>query len=434
MPDIRQFIQELLRTVKTFGQRKPPRISHGFFVNADLKLFAIIPFTILTRVLGPEEYGKLSIALAVAAFAGELTDMGANATFVRFGSESAHQGDLSAFKKLVSITLRWKLVWGTAVCILGIFLSNWLAEEVFHDDLLNIYIILAFVQGFSVIFTTLEFVILQSLQSFKKLGWFNIINGLLNLFLIAGVWIFIGLSSLTAFLAYFFAVFLLALLTLKLIPGGYINISSWDREIYKKFKLFFKWMFIASLGAIIFNQVNVIMLGIFSTQIEVGYYNAAFRIVVLTQLLTGSYDNVITAKFSSRGSVQFTRGYLKQAFVYAGVIILILLGIGIFADFAVLILAGDKFINSVQILHILLIWTGISTLGIPFYRVLFSLNQTKIIALITLLASIILVGLNFCSNSSSWGYRSRLFAPHITSCDIDNSWIKYQTFLYCSHN
>lgn len=143
-----------------------------------------------------------------------------------------------------------------------------------------------------------------------------------------------------------------------------------------------------------FNQVNIIMLGMISSQVEVGYYNAAFRIGILTQLLTGSYDNVITTKFLSSPSIPYTKNYLKQALVYAGLIIVILFGVGIFADFAVLLLAGDAYLKSVEILRTLLVWVGITTITIPFTRVLFAMNRTKVIALSTLVGSIILVGMN----------------------------------------
>lgn len=140
------------------------------FSNSWTVVVGLLTSIVLTRSLGPNDYGALLLAYAATMFCWNFVDLGMGSTLSRYLPAYTAKGQMPQAAALVCIGWFWMLV-GLVVFGLGLWnLAGWVAAEVFRQPHLVPFIQLsvAYLVGFSMFNYSVQF--LQATQSWMLEG------------------------------------------------------------------------------------------------------------------------------------------------------------------------------------------------------------------------------------------------------------------------
>ncbi|MFH1776751.1 MAG: flippase [Candidatus Omnitrophota bacterium] len=263
----------------------------------------LISLIYLARVLGPTGFGEVNFAFAIIAYFMLLTDMGLPLVGIR---EIAR--DKTQTKKLVShiIVLRFILTFISS-CLLGVLLI-FIRQPQEVKYLLLIYGLGMVPSAFLVDW------VFQGVERMEFICIARIMSGIVNLGLVLT---FVKSSGQLLLIPSFQVAsnllmsLLLSVFFIKVF--GTVNIK-FDRKIkiWEILKQAFPIGF-SLLMAQIFYYISTVMIGFMRGNEEVGYYNAAYKVIFLFIVVIGVYHDAIfpTISFYSRNSLERLKNLLS---------------------------------------------------------------------------------------------------------------------------
>ena len=157
-------------------------------------------------------------------------------------------------------------------------------------------------------------------------------------------------------------------------------------------------MFLTSSMALVMSWTDVIMLGIYSNEAEVGIYSVAVKLANLTSIVLIAVNSIAAPKFVefySKGDIEgfiaIVQNSTKIIFFSSLPIILFLF---LFSKY-ILILFGQKFVDGYIALWILLIGQTVNTISGPVGYILMMIGEEKVFRNITIITSFINITLNY---------------------------------------
>lgn len=378
-------------------------------VNLILPLLTI-PY--LVRVLGVEYFGLLAFATAVIAYFGIITDYGFNLTATR--EVSIHRDNKENLIEIFSsvMTIKFILMFISLIMLSVLVISF----NKFHQNALIYFLTFGAVIG-QVLFPIWFF---QGMERMKYITYLNILSKVI--FTVA---IFIFVKEQNDF-------WIVPLLN----SFGFIIVGMWSLYLIKKdfdirFKIPFKsqivyylkdgyHVFIASLFGNLYNQGNIIILGLFTTPLIVGYYSVAVKlagaIVSLFQVLTQTIFPYL-AKMKNYSYNKFKATSLK--FLQNTVIIDFLLigSVFLFSDQLYTLISGKSDPIGYYSFSFWLIVAFITIINVVLNPVIISLRQDKFMSKIYLF-----VGISFIFYGTVlthyFSYKGMLFSMLIVELSI----------------
>jgi O-antigen/teichoic acid export membrane protein len=325
---------------------------------------------IIARVYGVEVIGVLAMITSVLTLFTMFTKLGTGVSILRLIPE--HIAKYS-FTSAFCVYRKTKyFVAGVSVLSGGVlfFSSNLIAEYFFDKPYLSFYFALS---AFFVLFLALMNLnshAVRGLQMIRTFAVMQLMPALFNLLVLLGLMLFCFNTSnpVYAILAAYFVTALIGVLLMyrqfhkKMKPLDIVN----DMPIKKIIAISFP-MLMTSTMTFGIGQTGVIMLGIFRTEAEVGYYYIAVKLATLTTFILNAVNTMAAPKFSEL----FYRENMEELFyiaqktsklifwttvpILAGLVILgkLILGLVFGAEFttayeAMLILVIGQFINSIS--------------------------------------------------------------------------------------
>jgi stage V sporulation protein B len=369
-----------------------------FFGNAVLLLLSVAYMSLLTRILGPDGYGILSLFLLVVQGIFTFFVNWTSAAVIRYGREEfIHDGKIS------------KVFWGrgliTAACLLLacllIFLWRQRIAAYIGIPLNRLWLLVASV----VALTLLSFVqyVFQAVRMIRhytiSLGLEKLIQVLALSCVIAGLWsknviFIIALLALTSSLTLLWCL-------LNLDRKLFLPVAL-DLTVVKKILRFSYPIILGSVSAYAVNWIDIIVIRKYMTLADVGIYAVAYRGMSLIQQI-GMLTNVVLGPLlvsfvvTKRDDLigRYVQRLIPQAMVaWTGLLIVCLFA----GQIMVPLLFGDKFVACLPPYFILLCGLAFSGLAI-FYGPVFTayewIKQSMLInvamALVNLIADFILV-------------------------------------------
>ena len=245
-----------------------------------------IPYII--RVVGIEKFGLISFSQALMTFLAVVTDYGFNLSSTR--EVSLSRGDQTNLSSIYSITFSSKLFLGMAaflILLAAVFLFPKLEEE----TLLHLF-------GFSLVLGQLLFPV-WLFQGLEKMHYITILNFASKVITLACVISFINEESdylyilpcyasgpLLASVAAMFLVRKVFHLNFEL--SDFVKIRT---KLAEGFSLF-----LSNVSVTLYSSATLIILGAFSTDLIVGYYSAAEKIMLVPRQLLGVFSQAIYSK------------------------------------------------------------------------------------------------------------------------------------------
>jgi len=312
-----------------------------------ISILALVLSIAIARNLGDATFGKYSFALAFVAIFTVFSDLGYNTLLIR---EVARKKELASKYLNNVICLRAILsLFIFAMIFIAINLLNYPPDTKFIIYLFGIYILLA----------SLANVFKVTFRSFEKMEYDAGINITTETFRVA-------LGLLVIFLGYGLIALAIVFLISGIIDFLLSFIISEKKFVKSKTELdlgFLKStikiaipLSLLSVFGLIYIRIDTVMLSILKGDAVVGWYNAAYNLILGFKAIPHLFMNALFPlmsyySVSSKNSLKIT---FEKSFKYLFILGLpISLGITLLADKVIFLLYGQQYINSVIILQIL---------------------------------------------------------------------------------
>lgn len=336
-------------------------IFSGVFKTTQVSL-SLLASLVVARILGTEEFGIYTYAVSLLGIFSTIASCGLPSYVLREVPLIFKSSNKERLTKLISSSLRLIFVASILVLLIGILFSLFYPFLIFGEQETCFLLMVFMVALVTAVNRFYENLSLSFGRIFLSQCGEKIIYPVLIITIVIGVNYFSTLSSLSVFfivaisitLACFFTVFI-SKVDLKNIKRNQFNIEKGDDAfgLYKKLKYFH----ILSVFGIISGQIDIIILGIFSSASEVAVYKVGFTWAALLTFVMTAIDVVIFPKISvlfqggERAALEMNlKNAAKASFIFASVFFLMLF---IFGEGLIEKLYGEDYKKSVQVILIL---------------------------------------------------------------------------------
>tara|TARA_R110001632_G_scaffold60284_3_gene146346 strand:+ start:15749 stop:16993 length:1245 start_codon:yes stop_codon:yes gene_type:complete len=378
--------------------------------NSFLPLLTV-PF--LVRVLGVELFGQLAFSMALMFYFIVLADYGFNLTATR--AIAIHRENWEKIGRIYScvMLIKFFLLLFSAFCLVCL---------VFFVPALAEYRALYFVSFLVVIGQSLFPV--WFFQGIEKMKYVTYLSVLAKIFLTVGIFIFVSgpedylyVPLLTAM-----GTLLSVVLALYLVHCPYGVCFKWPNWQEVRSNLTEGWyVFLSQLKITLFSSTNIVILGIISGPVAVGYYVGAekiMRALALAQTpITGALFPLIANKMAHDRAGAMAK-LKKVAYIGSVLYIAVLLGVYALSDTIIHLLYTDEMQSSVWVLKVMLVIPLLIFLNnILGTQILLNTGREKIFFYVLLCAA--LLSLLLCvSLTQLYSYQGTTIALLITEIFI----------------
>lgn len=353
----------------------------------------LLSSVVLTRVLGPQQWGEYSQILWLIGFAATFLSFGLNYTSMRFLGLLSEKTKPSEIKGLIIWLIGVQLLVSSIGCIIIFVFAPQITYALgwyLHPDMIR----LAALALFSFTIIQLAISMLRGLQEFRKLSVLAFITSTFQLITISIVFVHPSI---------FVLILATAISQLVLLPWIVMNI--WQRggsHAVKWWQPPQKWralvryssiVFLAMLAdQIIWQRSEIFFLAQLSDTRQSGYYSLAYTLTLLAlgtlpTALTGTFTPIFSAQSEAASSrITLAHSY-RQAFSFLNLILLpAAVGLFIVSPQVVSLLYGDAYKEVIPVLRILIFSSAISIYARPSASLIHALNKPQMLLFGNLLA------------------------------------------------
>lgn len=305
-------------------------------------LVQLLNIVVLARLLPPEEYGLMAMALVVVNLAMLVRDLGTSAAIIQ-------RKDLS--DRTINAVFWLNIYMGVSICVLMIFLSSYISNFFGEEKLQFIILLLAFSFPLGSSSAT-HLSLLERNSEFRKVAWIEINSSLLS-FAVAVVMAMMGFGVLSL---------VFQIITLNLLSTVQLWLASewrpsarklWDKEELKSI-----FGFSANLTG--FNFINYfsrnadsMIIGHFMSSVILGAYSLAYRIMLFplqsfTFVITRSLFPILSR---SQDDPEKVKIIYCDVFYYILLIVMpLMLGMAFLSKEFIFVVFGNEWILSAEVL------------------------------------------------------------------------------------
>ena len=265
----------------------------------------------VARILGPVEFGLLTISIVTLTLISDVADIGTNTGLIRFVSSNlSHDKDKAM--RFLKLSLEIKIAVWMLAFLTVFFSAPFLAQEIFHKvELILPLRLVAFGVGGALLFSFAT----SSIQAFQKYflwSGLNIITNLLRLVLIFILGYNLALNVENGLLVYIILPFFGFFIAMLILPARKIFSAKGEYSLSKE-------LFVYNIPVAIFTIISAfssrldtyLTASLLSTR-EVGIYGAASQLVQVVPQLVGALGVVAAPKFASFQSSNQMLAYFKK--------------------------------------------------------------------------------------------------------------------------
>jgi O-antigen/teichoic acid export membrane protein len=362
---------------------------------------AIMSFVVAfvtSRLLGPDDYGRLATANALVVIMVGVTDFGISTALVKFTSEKlANKAKVAAFFQS-AFKLELALA---ALIVLALPLTPLWAQGL-GGKAMELPILLGLVASIFLSLNAYANAVLQTYQRFRTMAILNIAAASLRAGLVVILALMAGLNLFQALLINLVVAAVSLVAGLAVIPKTGVKApAAAQRQALSQMLHFGKWLVVSySLNAVI-SRLDVVMLAHFRPAADVGHYAAALQLASVMPLLISSLTTVLVPKVAALPADQ-TGSYLRKVLFGAAVAAAGLLPFILLARPLILLVFGPEYDAAVVPFQLIMTSFVITLFINPPSLLFYRWNRPKILTYMNVATSIILVGL-FLWLTPLWG-------------------------------
>jgi len=362
---------------------------------------------VLARNLSVQDYGIFYAAYALLSVPFLFRDLGLGQALTKFVPEFLHRNEMSSLRFVIFYSFKWTIFFSSLVAIFTILLSNTISTEYLNFKSVYFFVILLVLVFF---LQCVEGFLLYLFISFQKHTHYAVYQFLKQLFLTIFVVIlfyFVEKNLNLVATAYVATSLLMlfvftAILKYKVIPNTkkIKSISDLKKTKIKKdlWKFGFSVMFI-SIGGLLLQYSDTIMLTFFKSTTETGIYNAAVPISNLLLFLGISLSLVLVPMISELYSKKLF-SHINQAItlIYKYSLLIILpigLAMFVYSELILSLFFGQEYIPAANALKFLVFGAMFFVIAQTNFSILSGSGKPQIVAKYVLIGASSNILLNF---------------------------------------
>ena len=347
---------------------------------------AFLTMVYLARVLGPDAFGKVSFTMAIVAYFSLMTHLGLPLLGTRELSKDRNRSDL-----LIVNILFLRIALAVINFILLVFFAYWLPKPIEYRQLILLFGIGLFFSSFSMDW------VFQALEEMEFIG-IGRISAAVIFFILSIIFVQNQKQVLAVPLAQisglFFATSLLLMLYIRKTHRlhGSIRLAHCKSLILQALPLGVSLILIQAIY-----NIDTLMLGFLRHESEVGYYNAAYKVITPLILLGSVYFDAVFPVMSKYFETSLES--LKKLQGYNAKLMSILSVPMVFISIAaagriILSLYGPTYRQSILPFQILAVAVGLIYLNMIYARGMWACNQQNAYIKIVSGQVVVNIGLN----------------------------------------
>lgn len=276
-------------------------------INGALGAFFYI---LMARFLGPADFGLLTVSVVTLTMIADMVDFGANTGLIKFVSANINSNKEKALKFL-KLSLEFKIVIWLLVLIVGLFLSPFIATNIYKKIELIMPLRLVILGVGGALLLSFASSSLQAIQKYFIWGIVNISTNLLRLFVIVLLFMSGQLNLFSGLISYILLPFFGFSLALLFLPSKMFKV----RNEFSVAKQLFRYNFgvgIFTIIAAFSARLDTFLSARLLTSFDLGIYGAANQLVQVVPQLISALGIVAAPKFASFVNTQDMIAYLKK--------------------------------------------------------------------------------------------------------------------------
>ncbi|WP_309476868.1 oligosaccharide flippase family protein [Bacillus sp. ISL-34] len=348
-------------------------LSVAFTESIITKILNFINILLLSRILGPEDYGKYSFIFVAIATCSAFFDFGMENTAVRFAAREQEKNQ-SIFGFYIFVKLIIIFFFSAIFLIFGEDFLTMIGKS--EISVFSPYLVIGFV-GESLLFINDTY--LQAIKKFKARAKINIIRYLITL----GIIICLSFNNLILLKYVVFLYFIPLLISLFFLLK-YVSflkaffLYSFNKQLFKEILVYQKWMILISIPNNIIGRIDFFLVSLWVTYKQLGIYNVAFQISAVVSFLPFVFGKVLLPKMAELSEEELEDNFKKifKPTVLLGLLMLLVIPL---VNFIVPLIFGDNYLNSIVILQVMLISAIVAFIIVPLEQVFYSIGKPNYI-------------------------------------------------------
>lgn len=368
-------------------------VTTGNIFNSILGFGAII---LISRNLGPEQFGIFSVIFGLFTLISKLGDLGGNATAIKYISYFKQKQDTKSEKQVAGFFLGITYLFIVLVFLLVAPFYNQIAA------LLNVkgyetWVFVAIISSAGLIMFNTYSVIFQALEQFSNYVYAYTYT---SLFKILAIVFLIPLSYLTlkTSLGIYFLSPVVGYLILFFILSKTFKYKikpNLQKKALNKMTPFLYFMAISSIVGAVSEQISVFFSNIFFTSYDTGLLSSANRVSMVFIVIAGSVGTVLIPRASKYTDLKNIKQFAKKSFLLGLVLFLLCIPVILFPKIVIMLTSGPQYLQASNLLIILTISSALVVLRASFSGVFFSLNKGQYFAYISIINLILEIPTTF---------------------------------------
>jgi len=356
---------------------------------------------LIARFYGASAMGSFALVQTTLMITGIIARLGLDTASVRFVSENYSKGRNDILRKVYSTTLKIVMSTSIFISISLYFFAPFLAEDIMHKpETMSLFRI----TSLAVLPFALLFIHSESFRGMKKIIHYSLFRNMTAPFIasiiLLGYYISGFSTNIYPLYSYLISISLLSLLA----------IITWNNHLKKlvkvnnKIKINIRDLLNVSLPMLLTSSmtyflqwVGIIMLGIYLPSWEIGVYNVALKISLITGISLFAIESIAAPKFAELYSKKDMEGFTKLIHQSTRMIFLISLPIFIviliFPSFFLSIF-GQEYIYGKWVLIFLTLGQFVKSISGPVGYILQMTGKQRIFRNILFISTIINIILN----------------------------------------
>ncbi len=374
-----QLWPEALAMARSPTARNSAIVFAGHLLTAGLGFIAVL---VVSRTLGPANFGLFSAAQAVILVVSGVADLGLSVTMVRFVAR-----DLPVDEQRAHLTLQTATGVRLVIALLIVLLSWPLAQATVRWGLGGqgspAFACLALIGAAATLTLNFQVAIFQAYQRFLRLSAWTVGMNVLKLALVAGLWWLGWLRAGSALVAYVLATAVAVLVAWLFLPRRFLRQPAAIGERRAALSSLFgfsKWVTVGYVAGMLMSRVDIFLLAHFRGSEEVGLYSAAFQLAMIFPLLAGVLFTVLLPHVSQMQGKAQLQPFLRRTLAVSGIGLLLALPAVLFAGPLVHLLFSARYAASAGIFQVLCLNFVLALVTQPLSTVLYATDRPDAMA------------------------------------------------------
>lgn len=354
-------------------------------VSTGLSAVALI---IISRVLGPANYGEFAVGFSISLVLVRINDFGLSIALVKAAANKSDKIQNEVF----SSVLFSKLKISAALVVIGILFSTFVTN---HLGLSTVWIVLlAFTFGLSTVYFEQLQIVLQSTHLFYQSAVVTFIQSLIKCMAIAALY-FLGRENVVEyFLLYLIAPLVPTIFFKFFTPEWFSLLSKSSAHIEQKIKNIAVHSSVSVLSAGLIENIDILLVKNSLSSFETGLFAGVSRIAMLFSMMAFSLASVLNPRVAKYFKRVDRRKFIRKSFALVVLCLVAYMAVIPFSNFFIQVTLGEEYLSGVQYLQILLASAFLTIASIPFISLFYQYKSDWFFSISGILQLVILVGGN----------------------------------------